>query len=389
MEMKRKISLGLAIFLIILAACNSSSSDNNGLIEIILEPKSPGTDVRGLRWSPKGEKLFLESTDEGLTANLYLGMPEVAPVRIRLSKVDHSEYYNQLELDRDRDGQFQGQHDTVLVCQTKETRGKIWSSFQCELEVPFERNKYHKALNNPYPISFWYVEDPLEENPEGVIRYSRSGWMQGRAETPLGVINVLVTESMMDGFFDRQDSWAVAPDSVPEDLFSSGSSRSLDMHTWLGNQALGVDSILPSGRVIWLKAVDPKITRQEEEAQKDWLAPDRAQKRSGNKVNFLHDYEYAAALAKQRKQLLLVDFETTWCGPCKTRDQWVYTADTIIKATENIICVKVDGDENRDLVQKHNVTGYPTLIVLDPDGYEKSRGLGYQSVEKTLKLLNK
>lgn len=387
MTIKSFFLSGLILLILISTACNSDKGEKDGLIKVTLEPWSPSKEVRGVRWSPKGEKLQLLPSESGMISSLYLGLPEVNPIRLRLNKVAGSEFYNQLELDLDRDGEFGSSNDTTLTCVPNESRGKMWSSFSGEVPVPFEKNKYHKALSNPYPLSFWYVYDPTEENSEEVIRFSRRGWMQGKVESDFGTINILITESVMDGFFDRNDSWALAPDSTPEDLYSSNLSSALDNHTWLGEQAFGVDSVLPSGRVIWIKPVDPQITRAEEEAQKDWLAPDKAAKRSGEKVKFLHDYEYAMELAQKGNKQVLLDFETTWCGPCKTMDQWVYTADTIVTATKKIVCVKIDGDEHKDLVKKYNVSGYPTLIVLNADQTEKKRASGYQSVMNTLLLL--
>ena len=384
----RSILYILIILIFVATACKQGDKQDDGLIKITLEPQSPNEEIRGVRWSPKGEMLELKETEQGLVAKLSLGSPELSPIILRLSKQNDSEYYNKLELDLNRDGKFEHSKDTVLICEPKETRGKFWSSFSCEVPVPFSKNDFHKALDNPYALSFWFVDDPSEEIVEQVIRYSRRGWMQGRADTEYGSINVLITESEMDGVFNRSDSWAIAPDSTPEDLYSSKLSRSIATHTWFGNKAFGVDSVLFSGRIIWIKPVDPQITREEEETQADWLAPDRAAKRSGEKVKFLHDYQYGMELANQRNQAVLLDFETTWCGPCKLMDQWVYTADTIVTATKNFVCIKIDGDEHKDLTKKYKVSGYPTLIFLNSDGTEKTRVSGYQSVANTLNLVN-
>jgi len=382
------LSFALLLFTVIVTSCNNNGYDEEGLIRVELEPKSPNEELRGVRWSPKGEKLILEATDKGLVTELKLGLEEVAPIAMRLSKQNNSDQYNQLELDINRDGKFEESGDTVLLCDVNERRGKFWSSFSCVVTVPFAKNAFQKDVENPYALSFWYVEDPDEEVAEQVIRFSRRGWMQGKADTKFGPINILITESEMDGVFNRSDAWAIAPDSSARDLYSSKLSKSLDTHNWFGNQAFGVDSVLASGRIIWIKPVDPQITREEEETQADWLAPDRAAKRSGEKVKFLHDYKYAMELAESRKQAILLDFETTWCGPCKLMDQWVYTADKIVSATKNMVCVKIDGDESKDLVKKYKVSGFPTLIILKSDGTESKRASGYQSVANTLQLCN-
>ena len=181
------------IFLLTITSCtNNDNKDDAGLIRITLEPQVPSPELRGVRWSPKGEKLKLQAVDEGMVTEIKLGSADLAAMAIRLSKNNGSEYFNTLDLDLNRDGEFGGEMDTSLICKPNETRGKIWSSFSCKLPIPFVKNKYHKALINPYPVSFWYVEDPSEESAEQVIRYSRRGWIQGKAETEFGVINLLI-----------------------------------------------------------------------------------------------------------------------------------------------------------------------------------------------------
>ncbi|MCK5821430.1 MAG: thioredoxin family protein [Bacteroidales bacterium] len=385
----KKIICFLTVSILILSGC-TSRKDNSDInrIKIVLSPQIPG-ESSSLRWSPKGEKLTLLPHDEGVIAELLLGPMDLSPIRLLMKKSEGSLHYDLLDVDLNRDGEFGGPKDTLLICTPKESRGKTWSSFSVELQVPFKRMKNQKSLVNPYPVSFWYVEDPEAENPELAIRFSRRGWMEGHTESEFGNISILITEREMDGVFDRNDSWAIAPDSSLKDLYSSKHSKSMDSHAWFGEQAFGIDSVLSSGRVVWIKPVDPQITREEEERQNDWLAPDKAAKRSGKMVKFLHDYQYAKDLAKQKGQKTLLDFETTWCGPCNTMDQYVYTADTVISATKNLTAVKIDGDEHRDLVKKYNISGYPTLVLLDKEGTEIARGVGYQSVAKVLELVAK
>jgi len=385
----KKIYCLLLVAALMFSGCSSmKENSDDSRIKIVLNSNSPGESTI-LRWSPKGEKLTLLPHEEGLFTSLPLGPADLSPIGLLLRKADGSENYDLLDVDLNRDGEFGGSKDTLLICKPNERRGKTWSSFSVELQVPFKRMKNQRSIVNPYPVSFWYVEDPEAENPERVIRFSRRGWMEGYAESEFGNISILITERKMDGVFDRNDSWAIAPDSLKKELYSSKYSKSMDSHVWFSEQAFGIDSVLPSGRVIWIKPVDPQISREEEEKQNDWLAPDRAAKRSGNMVKFLHDYGYARDLAKQRGQKTLLDFETTWCGPCKTMDQYVYTADTIISATKNMIAVKIDGDEHRDLVNEYKIIGYPTLILLDANGKEIARASGYQSVAKVLELVGR
>lgn len=384
--MKKYISI-LVLCVFVLSACSSSDSElKDGRIKVTLLPNKAGD--KGPRWSPKGEKLVLTKAPVGMKASLKLGPDGLADIGLLMQKSEGAEHFDILNVDIDRDGLFGGSEDTILTCKPNESRGKMWSSFKGVLEIPFEESEMNSVVN-PYPVSFWFVEDPEAETPEMVIRYSRRGWMEGSAESEFGKISVMVTERMMDGIFDESDSWAIAYDSLRKDLFSMKSSKGIDKHSWLGEKAFGIDSVSPSGRTVWLIPVDPQITRAEEELQNDYLAADRAFKRTGGRAKFSHNYAEAKNQAKESNKRMFLDFETTWCGPCKTMDQWVYTADTVINALKNLVPVKIDGDENKELVKKYKVTGYPTLIVLNLDGTEKARAVGYQSVAKTLILLNR
>ena len=84
---------------------------------------------------------------------------------------------------------------------------------------------------------------------------------------------------------------------------------------------------------------------------------------------------------------LLIDFETVWCGPCKIMDEWVWTADDVVEASRSLIAVKVDGDDHLDLKERFGVEGFPTTILLDPDGEELGRGPGYVNVERMTAFL--
>jgi len=97
-------------------------------------------------------------------------------------------------------------------------------------------------------------------------------------------------------------------------------------------------------------------------------------------VTFMDDYATAEATARREGKPLFIDFETTWCGPCKLMDQWVYTADSVVNAARAVVAVKVDGDDHPDLATGHGVVGYPTMILIGPDGTEMRRLSGYESV---------
>lgn len=85
---------------------------------------------------------------------------------------------------------------------------------------------------------------------------------------------------------------------------------------------------------------------------------------------------------------MIVDFETTWCGPGKSMDEWIWT-DVEVAAILNagFIGVKLDDTVEKELVKKYAVTGYPTVILLDASGKETRRFLGYGCSREVLEWI--
>jgi protein disulfide-isomerase len=102
------------------------------------------------------------------------------------------------------------------------------------------------------------------------------------------------------------------------------------------------------------------------------------------------DYKAALVQAKAQKKLVLLDFTgSDWCGYCKLLDKEVFTQQAFKDfASKNYILVTVDFPQQKQLpddVKQQNdalgnqfkIDGYPTLIVLDADGKELGRQVGY------------
>ncbi|MCJ7581079.1 MAG: thioredoxin family protein [Candidatus Aminicenantes bacterium] len=376
----------VSCFLLITGFMACGNSDGGRSVYVVrLSPQSPSEGM-SMRWSPKGKQLSLVEREGGMETEIKLGGDDVLPILLRLKKGEGQKYFNLLAGDWNRNGSLDD--DNILSTTPNETRGKFWSSFDAVIDIPVLDPLSGESVFNPYPLSFWYVEDPLEPDQEKVIRFSRRGWMSGSLELDGVPAVILLTEMEMNGIYDTQDSWALAEAENSNDLYESANSRSLLNHGWLGENAYKIKSLHPSGRKVELEAYDPGITRADEDRARDTIAVDREAARSGKEVNFSHDYENSVKLAMDQGKLLFIDFETTWCGPCRTMDQFVYTADLTVEAFENILAVKVDGDVNRELVKKYDVKAYPTLIILSSKGKILAKKVGYLSVADIVAFVN-
>lgn len=83
------------------------------------------------------------------------------------------------------------------------------------------------------------------------------------------------------------------------------------------------------------------------------------------------DYELARRTALQQQKLLIVDFYTTWCVPCKMLDKAIFKNDSIAgEISKNFIVLRYDAENDSlyNLSLKHHVCSYPTTVVLTGEG---------------------
>lgn len=93
-----------------------------------------------------------------------------------------------------------------------------------------------------------------------------------------------------------------------------------------------------------------------------------------------NDYEGALAKAKAEHKLVLVDTYAQWCAQCKELDEKTWP-DPAVQAwiRQNAVAVRIDTDKVRpDLATKLHIQSYPTVLLLDPEGRELRRSLGFQ-----------
>ena len=105
------------------------------------------------------------------------------------------------------------------------------------------------------------------------------------------------------------------------------------------------------------------------------------------------DYDEAVAVAKQEGKDLFVDFTgSDWCGWCIrlhdevfAHDEWISAAskDYVFVAldfpnAEEIKAKVPNPKRNRELSEKHNVAGFPTILLMTADGVAYAQ-TGYQA----------
>jgi thiol-disulfide isomerase/thioredoxin len=99
------------------------------------------------------------------------------------------------------------------------------------------------------------------------------------------------------------------------------------------------------------------------------------------------DLSFDAALAEAGKsgRIVLIDFCTTWCAPCKKLDQTTWK-DEKVRAwlAEKTVALKLDAEKEVALAKRYSVQGYPTILFLKSDATPIDRIVGYRSPEAFL-----
>lgn len=87
------------------------------------------------------------------------------------------------------------------------------------------------------------------------------------------------------------------------------------------------------------------------------------------------------AQSKASSKPILIDFSTTWCGWCKKLDAEVFPEPEVIAALSAFVCAHIDAEkgEGPDLAKRYDVHGFPTLVIVDADGAEIDRLVGYSA----------
>jgi protein disulfide-isomerase len=107
--------------------------------------------------------------------------------------------------------------------------------------------------------------------------------------------------------------------------------------------------------------------------------------------DWLTDLPRAQAQAKSGNKIVLMDFTgSDWCGWCiKFKKEVLDTTDFQTYAAKNVVLVELDfpnkkpqSDDlkkaNAALKDKYEIQGFPTLVVLDQNGKEIGRQVGYE-----------
>ncbi|MDH5509306.1 MAG: thioredoxin family protein [Nitrospinota bacterium] len=117
---------------------------------------------------------------------------------------------------------------------------------------------------------------------------------------------------------------------------------------------------------------------------------------SGPSIKWENATLHSLAKAKADKKAVVMDFTADWCIPCKELERYTFSDGRVVELSDKLRALKVDltltGNlEAKELKNKYEVQGVPTVVFLDSGGREITdlRFVGFVDADSFLERLVK
>jgi thioredoxin-related protein len=109
-----------------------------------------------------------------------------------------------------------------------------------------------------------------------------------------------------------------------------------------------------------------------------------------NSIQWRTDWQRALDEAKKANLPLALEFFMEGCPACGRVARETHQDPAVIETLNHrFVPVRLEARDHMDLVQQHQVTATPTILVFSPEGEEKHRFDGFRTGEEYLKELTR
>lgn len=118
-----------------------------------------------------------------------------------------------------------------------------------------------------------------------------------------------------------------------------------------------------------------------------FLSPEKNKTVEQGSLNWNNDLNSALTMAQNANKPVLVDFYASWCTYCREMDENTFMDPQVQQKLSGYILVKINGDQNPELLKKYQIYGYPTILLLDSNGNVIKTISGYQSPDNFVNMI--
>ena len=320
-----------------------------------------------------------------------LGETKGVPFYAALDRSPAGTHHDLLYLDRNRDLDLTNDGDPIKgrIRVMFTTQRKLVEFLNLKLDLPYMIGG--KDVTTSYTSVFYYVVQG-KTTPK-TIQVERDGWREGRVRIAGSDYVVVLVDDDSDGQYTESDSWALKPASADLGTLLRGDlMRTMLRPSWSTDQkwTVEVKSVVPDGTAITFsvqKAVESEDdfflrlyrARQSPQERKLKIDPRRPKARQNQKIDWLvgKNAQYAIDIGAKVKKRILLDFTSRTCPHCANMNAFTYRDREVVQLCKRLVCAKINFLPSLGDTLKYGAEGTPTFVILDTNGTEVDRTMGF------------
>ncbi|GAB4328787.1 MAG: hypothetical protein Kow0074_24900 [Candidatus Zixiibacteriota bacterium] len=106
-------------------------------------------------------------------------------------------------------------------------------------------------------------------------------------------------------------------------------------------------------------------------------------------ITWHHSFAQAQSLARETERHIIAEFYTDWCPWCRKLDDSTLAHPLVEAMADSFVFLRVNAELDTALVTRYGVNAYPTVILIEGNGNEVDRIVGYVQPEEFVERINK
>lgn len=314
-----------------------------------------------------------------------LGETAGVPFFAALDRSGPDRPHDLLWIDRDRDLDLanDGAPVAARLREIRATEETLVEFLGVELMLPYGEAR------EPYRCVIFYYSDG--KKPPAALSVERDGWREGEAEVHGAKVRVVLLDDDGDGIFTTADSWAAGGGAA--DLLRLDATRTMTHPCWTpdGGFTLRVRSVDARGALLevdvvkaaeaekeyWLRVLR---ARQSEEERKLDIDPMRPKADPNARIDWLVErpLDRGLEIAERVSKRLVVEFFGAECEWCAKMARYTLRDREVVSLLDRFVAQRILYDPGAEDCRRLSVGGTPTYVLLEADGKEISRRVGFQ-----------